>query len=437
MALVLENRPDLVPDDVAHDVLARTESILELMARFDAATVADTAVPRAQTPTEFMSQRVTMPLPGEPGGSVDALLRERASATPDDTALVFGDVTLSAAQMNMRVDRLARILASSGSGPSSVVALALPRTADHVVAIFAVMRTGAAYLPLDLAHPTARLQELIEDSNAAVVITTADQRDLIAAEGRTSIVIDLPNVADILDGRVGAPTVADAAVGGPTSADQPAYVIYTSGSTGKPKGVVVGHRGLTTMYHNHKVEIFTPAENSAAGRRLRIAHTVSFSFDMSWEELFWLLAGHEVHVIDEQARLDPVSLVKHYQSVGIDVVNVTPSYARELMAAGLLDGDHTPALVMLGGEAVPAELWSRLRDQDGVDGYDLYGPTEFTINAMGSPVRASATPCLGRPILNASARVLDSGLREVPIGAAGSCTCPVTEQHWATSIGLH
>lgn len=419
MALVLENRPDLVPGDVAHDVLARTEAILELMARSEAATVADTAVPRAQTPTEFVSQHVTMPLPGEPGGSVDALLRERALATPDDTALVFGDVTLSAAQMNTRVDRLARILASSGAGPSGVVALALPRTADHVVAIFAVMRAGAAYLPLDLAHPAARLRELIEDSNAAVVITTADQHDLVAAEGRTSIVIDLPSIVDILDGRAETPTVADAAVGGPTSADQPAYVIYTSGSTGKPKGVVVGHRGLTTMYHNHKAEIFTPTENSAAGRRLRIAHTVSFSFDMSWEELFWLLAGHEVHVIDEQARLDPVSLVKHYQSVGIDVVNVTPSYARELMAAGLLDGDHTPALVMLGGEAVPAELWSRLRDQDGVDGYDLYGPTEFTINAMGSPVRASDTPCLGRPILNASARVLDSGLREVPVGAAG------------------
>ncbi len=89
------------------------------------------------------------------------------------------------------------------------------------------------------------------------------------------------------------------------------------------------------------------------------------------------------------------------------------------MAAGLLDGERTPVLVMLGGEAVPAELWSRLRDQDGVDGYDLYGPTEFTINAMGSPVQGSETPCLGRPILNASARVLDSGLREVPIGAAG------------------
>ncbi|WP_231917318.1 non-ribosomal peptide synthetase [Rhodococcus sp. 008] len=425
MALTLENRPDLIPHDVAQDILSRTITILEVMANSDTATVADTAVPLSRTPAEFASEHVVMPRPDQAGGSVDALLRERAAATPDETALVFGDVTLSAAEMNSRVDRLARILASAlgqsvpGGGPTRVVALALPRTADHVVAIFAVMRTGAAYLPLDLAHPPARLRELILDSDAALVVTTTQTRDLVVPDGQPCLVLDDPDVAGVLDGQSSAPVVDEAAVCGPTSPDQPAYVIYTSGSTGKPKGVVVGHRGLTTMYHNHKAEIFTPTENSVGGRRLRIAHTVSFSFDMSWEELFWLLAGHEVHVIDEQARLDPASLVKHYREVGIDVVNVTPSYARELMAAGLLDGERTPVLVMLGGEAVPAELWSRLRDQDGVDGYDLYGPTEFTINAMGSPVQGSETPCLGRPILNASARVLDSGLREVPIGAAG------------------
>ncbi|OLT31280.1 hypothetical protein BJF84_04960 [Rhodococcus sp. CUA-806] len=201
-------------------------------------------------------------------------------------------------------------------------------------------------------------------------------------------------------------------------------MIYTSGSTGKPKGVQVGHRGLTTMFHNHRTEIFERTERKVGGRQLRIAHTVSFSFDMSWEELFWMLAGHHLHVIDEAARADPISLVQHYREVGIDVVNVTPSYARELIAGGLLDGDvasgaHVPVLVMLGGEAVPQELWTRLREQDGVDGYDLYGPTEFTINAMGSAVAESDTPCLGRPVRNACARVLDTGLRPVAVGAAG------------------
>ncbi len=155
MALTLENRPDLIPHDVAQDILSRTITILEVMANSDTATVADTAVPLSRTPpAEFASEHVVMPRPDQAGGSVDALLRERAAATPDETALVFGDVTLSAAEMNSRVDRLARILASAlggqsvpGGGPTRVVALALPRTADHVVAIFAVMRTGAAYLP--------------------------------------------------------------------------------------------------------------------------------------------------------------------------------------------------------------------------------------------------------------------------------------------------
>ncbi|WP_037079865.1 non-ribosomal peptide synthetase [Pseudonocardia spinosispora] len=419
LTLTLESRPDLVTDELAEQVLARLVEVLELLAEPGAGerVVADTSVPAAEVPSAFAPARVPVPVPGEPGGSVDALLHERAAATPDAPALVFGDVALTAGQMNRRVDRLARLLAARGAGPNAVVALALPRTADHVVAIFAVMRTGAAYLPLEPANPPARQRELIADSDAALLVTTRAQR----VDGNTvdELLLDDPSVVAVLDGRVTAPEVPAGSVGGPTHPDQPAYVIYTSGSTGRPKGVVVGHRGLTAMYHNHRTEIFEPTERQAGRGGLRIAHTVSFSFDMSWEELFWLLAGHEVHVIDEKARLAPVSLVQHYRDVGIDVVNVTPSYARELLAGGLLDGEHTPALVMLGGEAVPPELWTRLREQPGVDGYDLYGPTEFTINAMGSPVRGSETPCLGRPVRNACARVLDSGLRPVPVGAVG------------------
>ncbi|MEU8898042.1 amino acid adenylation domain-containing protein [Nocardia sp. NPDC048505] len=419
LAITCEHRPDLVTADEAAALLGRLVAVLELIAAKSTARVADTVVPAATTPLEFAPERVEVPVPGAPGGSVDALLRERAAATPDVTALVCGEVALTARELDDRVDRLARVLAAAGAGSGDTVALALPRTADHVVAIFAVMRTGAAYLPLDLAHPPARLRDLIADSAAAAVISTTEQASTLLDASHHAVLLDDPAVADVLDGRAPAPAVPEIAVCGPVTADQPAYVIYTSGSTGKPKGVVVGHRGLTAMYHNHVDEIFRPTERAADRGRLRIAHTVSFSFDMSWEELFWLLAGHEVHVIDERARLEPTALVRHYRAVGIDVINVTPSYAKELIAGGLLDGEHIPALVILGGEAVPADLWTRLREQPGVDGYDLYGPTEFTINAMGSPVQGSRTPCLGRPVRNARARVLDSGLREVPIGAVG------------------
>ncbi|QCQ89781.1 non-ribosomal peptide synthetase [Rhodococcus sp. SGAir0479] len=430
MDVTIENRPDLVDDETAASLL---ELMAGMLARIAAIrTVDGTELTVARTGrageslerTALTTPRVPIPAPGAPEGSIDTLLSERAAATPDAPALTCGAETFTARELDERVTALARHLVRGGVGAGDLVALMLPRIADHVVAIFAVMRTGAAYLPLDLEHPASRLREIVLDSGARTVVTVDARTDRVAdvVAGLSAVsVVDLadPGVADVLSGRRPGPEVPAHRIGGPTHPDQAAYVIYTSGSTGTPKGVQVGHRGLTTMYHNHRDEIFRATERSVDGRQLRIAHTVSFSFDMSWEELFWLLAGHHVHVIDEAARADPHTLVRHYRTVGIDVVNVTPSYARELIAAGLLDDRRAPKLVMLGGEAVPQELWTRLREQDGVDGYDLYGPTEFTINAMGSAVGDSATPCLGKPVRNACARVLDSGLRPVAVGAVG------------------
>ncbi|MFD7990041.1 amino acid adenylation domain-containing protein, partial [Kitasatospora indigofera] len=200
----------------------------------------------------------------------------------------------------------------------------------------------------------------------------------------------------------------------------PAYVIFTSGSTGRPKGVVTPYRGLTNMQLNHREAIFDPVVASAGGRRLRIAHTVSFSFDMSWEELLWLVEGHEVHVLDEALRRDAQGLADYCAELEVDVINVTPSYAQALVECGLLDeGRHRPVLVLLGGEAVAETLWSKLRDTPGVMGYNLYGPTEYTINTLGGGTLDSATATVGRPIWNTRAHVLDGHLRPVPVGVAG------------------
>ncbi|WP_129661312.1 amino acid adenylation domain-containing protein [Rothia halotolerans] len=424
LALACEYHPERVDRARAEEVLGRVAGILCALAEEGSRElpVAALAGPGAEPHPLLAPERLPVPGPGEPAGSVDALLRELALRTPGERSLVCGEVALTARQLDERVDRLARILAAQGLGAGDVVGICLPRTADHVVAIFAVMRAGAAYLPLDAAQPAARSAELLADARAAGLISSTELLAALPADAvrdRRTVDLDDARTQQVLDGVREAPAVPEESVSGPRDADRLAYVIYTSGSTGKPKGVLVGHRGLTTMYHNHVAEIFEPAVERA-GRRLRIAHTVNFAFDMSWEELFWMLAGHEVHVIDERARLEPGPLVRHYRRVGIDVVNVTPSYARELIAAGLLDAEHPhPGLVMLGGEAVPADLWEMLRERADLDGYDLYGPTEFTINAFGSPVGGSERPCLGRPVRNARARVLDTGLREVPEGAVG------------------
>ncbi len=178
------------------------------------------------------------------------------------------------------------------------------------------------------------------------------------------------------------------------------------------------------MQLNHQREIFDPAIASAGGRRLRIAHTVSFAFDMSWEELLWLVEGHEVHVCDEELRRDAEALVAYCDRHRVDVVNVTPTYAQLLIEEGLLEQDeatgrHRPALVLLGGEAVSDAVWTRLRVTEGTYGYNLYGPTEYTINTLGGSTTDSATPTVGLPIRNTRAHVLDAMLRPVPPGCPG------------------
>nr|MDT0663993.1 amino acid adenylation domain-containing protein [Micromonospora sp. DSM 115978] len=218
--------------------------------------------------------------------------------------------------------------------------------------------------------------------------------------------------------------------GGEVSLDNLAYVIFTSGSTGRPKGVAVGYRGLTNMYANHVEKIFEPVTRHQGGRRMRIAHTTSFSFDASWEQLFWLLNGDEVHVIDEELRREPRRLLEYYDRERIDGFDVTPSYGQLLVDEGLLDRDRPSGrsiaasaagvvFVSLGGEAVPERLWQQLRDAPGVESYNLYGPTEYTINALGADLADSPTSSVGRPIFNTRAYVLDEFLQLALPGVPG------------------
>ncbi|MEU4540001.1 amino acid adenylation domain-containing protein [Streptosporangium sp. NPDC023825] len=357
-----------------------------------------------------------------PDLTIAELLAEQAARTPDELALVSQpDTRLTYAELDAAANRLARLLKAHGAGPERVVALALPRSAEMVVALFAVLKTGAAYLPLELDYPADRLDFMLADAAPACLVSHRDIAAGLANPG-SSILLDDPAVRETLAGLPGTGLTDEELPGFgrdvPGRLEHPAYVIYTSGSTGRPKGVVTPYRGLTNMQFNHRANIFDPVVASA-GRRLRIAHTVSFSFDMSWEELLWLIEGHEVHVCDEELRRDAEALTEYLRRHRIDVINVTPTYAQQLLEEGLLDGEHRPPLVLLGGEAVPAAVWDRLAEAEGVLGYNLYGPTEYTINTLGGGTEDSATPTVGKPIWNTRGYVLDGWLRPVPPGSPG------------------
>ncbi len=180
------------------------------------------------------------------------------------------------------------------------------------------------------------------------------------------------------------------------------------------------YAGLTNMLINHQRRIFAPVLAEHGHRTFRIAHTVSFAFDMSWEELLWLADGHEVHICDEELRRDAPALVDYCRAHAIDVVNVTPTYAQHLLAEGLLDHpERRPALVLLGGEAVTPTLWRRLAETPGTVGYNLYGPTEYTINTLGVGTFDCQDPVVGVAIDNTEVYVLDPWLRPVPDGVPG------------------
>ncbi|AXG81820.1 non-ribosomal peptide synthetase [Streptomyces paludis] len=332
-----------------------------------------------------------------------------ADRAPGRVALVDRGSAMTFARLRDRSRTVAGVLARRGIGPGTTVGLAIPRSLDSIVALFAVLRVGAAYVPLELDHPDERIAAIVADARPEVILTVSAVSPRLSGE---LIELDRP-LPDAAPYRTFAPD-------DPDRLRHPAYTIYTSGSTGRPKGVVTEYAGLTNMLVNHQRRIFEPVLAEHGHRVFRVAHTVSFAFDMSWEELLWLADGHEVHICDEELRRDSPRLVAYCLGHGIDVINVTPTYAQQLVAEGLLDDPaRRPALVLLGGEAVASALWRRLAETEGTAGYNLYGPTEYTINTLGVGTFECPDPVVGVPIDNTEVYVLDPWLRPVPDAVPG------------------
>jgi enterobactin synthetase component F len=322
-----------------------------------------------------------------PDVTVPELFEAQVERTPDRTALVAGDATLTFAELDDKADRLARWLVERGAGPDTYVGLLLPRTSDAVVALLAVLKAGAAYVPIDPDYPAKRVATIIADSRPVVVL-----EELPALDRRSDV--DLPEA-------------------GPRHA---ACLIYTSGSTGTPKGVVIEHRGLVNLFYHHCETLIRP---NAGGTVRRAALSASLSFDTSWEGLLWLLDGHELHFVDDDLRRQPVAFLDYVSTCEIDFMDITPTYAEELVSIGFLEpGRRRPAVLALGGEATGPALWTTLREA-GLTVYNLYGPTECTVDTLWCRLDESPDPIVGRPLTNTRAYVLDGQRKLVPPGVVG------------------
>ncbi|QEU88461.1 non-ribosomal peptide synthase/polyketide synthase [Streptomyces viridosporus] len=423
LRLRLEYAPGRFPQDRAEALAARLTGLFEAVAEDPDRPVGRLDVLTAQERETALTggNALLHPVPGHP---VQALLEDLAARTPDATAVVFRGTTLTCSELNERANRLARLLIARGAGPERIVALALPRGPQALVAMFAVLKAGAAFLTVDPEFPADRIAYLLRDAAPTVVLTDREGDAHWTAEGLGAgigrLVLDAEETGRELAAADPA-DVVDTDRTAPLTPAAPAYVIYTSGSTGRPKGVVVQHHNLVNLFHGHKETLFDRhARADDPDGRFRVALTAVFSFDTAWDGVLWMLDGHELHLIDDDTRRDPEALAAYVDRERVDFLDLTPAFAGQLVEAGLLaDGRHHPAVLMLGGEALGPDLWSRLRAAPRTTAYNFYGPTEATIDTVFLPLAESEKPLVGRPVRNTRVHVLDGHLRPVPPGVTG------------------
>ncbi|OWY83572.1 non-ribosomal peptide synthetase [Rhodococcus sp. BUPNP1] len=335
------------------------------------------------------------------------LFDAQVAATGAAPALVAGADRLTYAELDARIDAVADELARAGAGREVTVALALPRTADMVVALLAVLRTGAAYLPLDPAFPAERLEYMLDDARPAILLTTDDFADRLGASipDATAVFRD-----GVLHWRGDVP--AGTTPSGRVVPHQSAYVIYTSGSTGRPKGVVLS-RGALARFVDAATDL------TGIGTHTRLLALTTLSFDISVLELIVPLCrgGAVVLAGDDEAR-DPAALATLAATESVNCIQATPSLWGAIVEHDGLD--LAGADVLVGGEALPAVLAGTLaaRARSVVN---MYGPTEATVWCTSAPVAPDLpwTGSVGRPYPGTGVRVLDRQLQPVPVGAAG------------------
>nr|WP_278314499.1 non-ribosomal peptide synthetase [Lolliginicoccus levis] len=356
------------------------------------------------TPNEIAS------LAPVPGGAAPepVLLREILAAAvrdPAAQAVASEGAVLSYGELDARSNQLARHLIAQGVGPESVVALGIARSLESVLGIWAIAKTGAAYLPIDPAYPSDRIEHMLRDSDATHGLATSASSN--ALPGLVDwIVLDDPGTIDSLAG-IADGSIEEHELLSATHADQAAYMIYTSGSTGLPKGVVVTHRGLSSLVAAQQQHI---GVDSAS----RVLHFASPSFDASVFEMLMAFGAAGTVVIAPPGTHGGDELETVLREQRVTHAFITPAALRTL------DPQQAPDLraITTGGEACPPEVverWAPTRVM-----LNLYGPSEATIwSTTSAPMRPGHPIDIGGPITGTDALVLDSRLRPAPFGAPG------------------
>ncbi|MFE3319067.1 amino acid adenylation domain-containing protein [Nocardia sp. NPDC059195] len=414
LLVLVEAIPALLGHLDPADLGARMLTILRTLPTLDATATTEAIDLLTETEHAELLSAAT-DIPAAPTATPWELFEQQTTATPDAIALTTtsGEVFTYRA-LHDEACRLAGEFAANGVAPETVVALMLPRSPRSIIAILATFAAGAAYVPVDITLPAARIESILRQSNPALAVVLAEDRMLL-----DGFVFDAPSAVLALDEPAVVARIAARPAKAPTvrrELEHSAYIIFTSGSTGEPKGVVGTNAALAGYFADHLERFYRPAMGKL-GRPLRIAHAWSLGFDASWQPMVGFFAGQALHLFDAEEMRDAHRIVSGMAEFDIDMIDTTPSMLAQLAAAGLLDRELS--VLALGGEAIDTALWARLRALPGTAVYNCYGPTETTVEAVVAPVATSEIPTIGTANGGMVGYVLDSRLRPVPRGIVG------------------
>ncbi|EEK70326.1 hypothetical protein bcere0007_52480 [Bacillus mycoides] len=341
---------------------------------------------------------------------IHKLFEDQVDRTPDAVAVVDENQRLTYRELNEKANQLAHYLQKMGIGTESLVGLCFQRSVEMIVGLMGILKAGSAYVPLDPSYPESHLRYILEDTGIQILVTNEVSQGWMPEEvervclDRDQAMISQENTLSPICKVTG---------------ENLAYVIYTSGSTGNPKGVMVQHHSVLNLSYGLQKEVFL----HRAHDNMRVGLNASIAFDSSVKQLQMLLYGSSLYIISTEVRSDPQQFVSYIRENKLEMFDITPSLLQLLIDEGLLetnDSVHVPSKVLVGGEAIMPSLWEQLVENDHIHFYNVYGPTECTVDATCYRIKKdSKRVTIGRPLPNVQAYVLDEKLLPVPVGVTG------------------
>ena len=343
-----------------------------------------------------------------PGVLLHEAFEKQVARTPDTTALRFRDETLTYRELNVRVNQLARNLVELGAGPDTLIAICMERSLEMVVALYATLKAGSAYVPIDPEYPADRISFMLGDTAAPILLT----QGALAGRFRGATARVIP--VDLVPGAPADQTAADPPLRG--SLDDLAYVIYTSGSTGQPKGAMITHRAISNRIHwMQEAYALTPGD--------RVLQKTPFSFDVSVWEFFWpLLFGAELVIAEPGGHRDSTYLTQVIIERGITTIHFVPSMLQLFLEDPRAGRCTSLTRVICSGEALPKALQDRFFARLDAQLHNLYGPTEAAVDVTAwacDPHSVLPFVPIGKPIANTRMHIVDAEMRPVPVGSEG------------------